>query len=40
MTPQQTGVKEWEYYPKGQKVLKMLDFCVTELPRDNKMTTF
>ena len=26
--------------PKGQKALKMLDFWVTELPRDNKMTTF
>lgn len=24
----------------GCKALKMLDFWVTELPRDNKMTTF
>ena len=26
--------------PERLKSLEMLDFCVTELPRDNKMTTF
>ena len=32
---QRVGIKN-----ESQKALKMLDFFVTELPRDNKMTTF
>ena len=27
-------------FKQGQKSLKILDFCVAEMPRDNKMTTF